>query len=285
MPQEAKSITRIPTKVKQTLALLAQIGGVTILVFLATRFYSDISSQRLIEDNLRLRNLLTQADSRLNLLETMVDSLQMSDHHLRQLANLEPIPEDVRRMGVGGTIYEGWPLLYDDVDLRSLNQIERETQLLGRSLEEVGSALTQHLEEIAHIPTVRPVREGFISSGYGYRPDPFSGRRRMHRGLDFQAPVGTPVLAPADGRVTQANRVSGFGRVIKMDHGNGIVTVYAHLSRFSVRVGQQVKRGEQIGSVGNSGRSTGPHLHYEVHVDGRHINPQNFIHDEYAILD
>ncbi len=285
MAQEKNRVSRTSASLQRVLVVAAQLGGMAILVFLATRLFTDIGSQRIINDNVRLQRLLTKANSRLDLLENLVDSLQTTDHHLRQLANLEPISDDVRRMGVGGTVYEGWPLVYDDIDLSSLDQIERETQLLGRSLEEVGSALTQHLEELAHIPTVRPVKEGFVSSGYGYRLDPFTNRRRMHRGIDFQAPIGTPVIAPADGRVVQANRVSGFGRVIKLDHGNGIVTVYAHLARYSVRVGQQITRGERIGDVGNSGRSTGPHLHYEVHVDGRHTNPQDFIHDEYANLD
>ncbi len=116
-----------------------------------------------------------------------------------------------------------------------------------------------------------------MASGYGYRIDPFDKKRRMHWGMDFSAPRGTPVYATGDGIVKRAdNRATGFGNHIRIDHGFGFISLYAHLNKYNVRRGQKVKRGDIIGFVGNTGRSVGPHLHYEIYKDGVRINPLNF---------
>jgi murein DD-endopeptidase MepM/ murein hydrolase activator NlpD len=116
-----------------------------------------------------------------------------------------------------------------------------------------------------------------MASGYGWRSDPFTKARKMHWGMDFTAPRGTPIYASGDGVVTRAdNRASGFGKHIRIDHGYGYVTIYAHLSRYNVKRRQKVKRGDLIGFVGSTGRSEAPHLHYEVRKDGQRINPINF---------
>lgn len=214
-----------------------------------------------------------------------MDSLHRSDVQLRQLASLDPIDADVRRMGVGGSTWEPWPLRADELDFSMIGQMEREASLLRESMETVRGRIELRADEMRHTPTMRPVSEGFVSSGFGRRDDPFTGRKKMHRGLDFQAPTGTPVLAPADGRVIQAGRVAGFGRVIKLDHGNGLVTVYGHLSKIRIKVGQNVQRGDRIGDVGSTGRSTSSHLHYEVRKDGRHVNPSDYLLDEVTELD
>lgn len=127
------------------------------------------------------------------------------------------------------------------------------------------------------LPLAEPLAQYEISSGFGRRRDPINKRRAMHAGIDLRAPLRAEVMATAPGRVSFAGRRGGYGRMVEIDHGMGVRTRYAHLSRISVRVGQQVALGTRLGLVGSSGRSTGPHLHYEVLVDGRARNPQPFL--------
>jgi murein DD-endopeptidase MepM/ murein hydrolase activator NlpD len=127
------------------------------------------------------------------------------------------------------------------------------------------------------IPQVVPASVQNITSGFGYRRDPFNGRGAMHAGIDFKGAMGSPIFAAADGQVTFAGRKAGYGNAIEITHGNGILTRYAHLSRIGVKVGQQVAAGTTIGGLGNTGRSTGPHLHFEVRINDRAVNPRPFL--------
>jgi murein DD-endopeptidase MepM/ murein hydrolase activator NlpD len=127
------------------------------------------------------------------------------------------------------------------------------------------------------IPQVVPASIQSITSGFGYRRDPFNGHAAMHAGIDFKGPVGSPVFAAADGRVTFAGWKSGYGQAIEITHGNGMLTRYAHLSRIGVNVGQDVAAGATIGGLGSTGRSTGPHLHFEVRINDRAVNPRPFL--------
>jgi murein DD-endopeptidase MepM/ murein hydrolase activator NlpD len=127
------------------------------------------------------------------------------------------------------------------------------------------------------IPQVVPASIQAITSGFGYRRDPFNGHAAMHAGIDFKGPVGSPIYAAADGRVTFTGQKSGYGNVIEITHGNGMLTRYAHLSRIDVKVGQPVAAGTAIGGLGNTGRSTGPHLHFEVRINDRAVNPRPFL--------
>ncbi len=128
------------------------------------------------------------------------------------------------------------------------------------------------------VPLATPVRDPHrLTSGYGQRRDPFRGRAAFHRGIDMAAPRGTPIYAPAGGTVVRAGRMGGFGNVVEIDHGNGVQTRYAHLHAYLVRRGAEVAAGTQIGRMGRSGRATGVHLHYEVLVDGRHVDPARFL--------
>ena len=130
---------------------------------------------------------------------------------------------------------------------------------------------------LAAIPTSMPAAVMFMSSGFGYRSDPFSGAGAMHAGLDFKGPVGTPILAAAEGKVVLAGFNGGYGNTIEIKHANGLLTRYAHLSGLNVRTGQMVERGVQIGRMGSTGRSTGSHLHFEVRLNGQAINPRKFL--------
>jgi murein DD-endopeptidase MepM/ murein hydrolase activator NlpD len=137
---------------------------------------------------------------------------------------------------------------------------------------------------LAAVPTSMPAAIMLMSSGFGYRHDPFTGAGAMHAGLDFKGPVGTPILAAADGRITYAGVMSGYGNCMEITHANGLVTRYAHLSGFNVSLGQQVKRGIQIARMGSTGRSTGPHLHFEVRLNGQAVNPLTFLEGNPDVL-
>ena len=144
---------------------------------------------------------------------------------------------------------------------------------LGFSLARM-SALEKGLDRI---PQVMPADIRSISSGFGYRSDPFNGSAAMHAGLDFRGPLGAPIHAAAAGKVSFVGVKSGYGNVVEISHGNGLMTRYAHMSRWKARVGQDVAAGDVIGAIGNTGRSTGPHLHFEVRINDRAVNPRPFL--------
>ena len=132
-------------------------------------------------------------------------------------------------------------------------------------------------QALASMPTTMPAAQMLMSSGFGYRHDPFTGAGAMHSGLDFKGPIGTPILAAANGQVTFAGMQAGYGKCVEITHGNGLLTRYAHLSGFTVSLGQQVKRGVQVARMGSTGRSTGSHLHFEVRLNNSAINPRTFL--------
>jgi murein DD-endopeptidase MepM/ murein hydrolase activator NlpD len=138
---------------------------------------------------------------------------------------------------------------------------------------------------LAGIPTSMPAAVGLMSSSFGYRSDPFTGGGAMHSGLDFKGPIGTPILATADGKITFAGWQGGYGNTIEITHSNGLVTRYAHMSGFNVSLGQNVSRGVQIGRMGSTGRSTGSHLHFEVRINGAAINPMKFLEANPDVLE
>lgn len=138
-------------------------------------------------------------------------------------------------------------------------------------------ALEHTKSEVTAFPIAHPAPGRAITSGFGPRRDPILGRSAFHAGIDFRTPVGTPIRAPAAGRVTKAGRHGGYGKMVELDHGNGLKTRFAHLSRINVAIGDQVVAGERVGAAGNTGRSTGPHLHYEVRKNGKAVNPMRYL--------
>lgn len=144
------------------------------------------------------------------------------------------------------------------------------------SLEALVAGLEGRRDQLAATPSIWPTN-GFVTSGYGFRTSPFTARRQFHAGIDIAADFGTKIIAPASGRVVFAGRRGAFGRIVEIDHGFGIRTVYGHTDDIYVRVGQRVERGTRIAAVGSTGRSTGPHLHYQVKANGRTVNPADYI--------
>ncbi|MFP4316040.1 MAG: M23 family metallopeptidase [Desulfovibrionales bacterium] len=157
-----------------------------------------------------------------------------------------------------------------------LDQLRTDSRLEEVRQQELIQAITLKRDLLASTPSIWPTK-GWVSSNFGYRTSPFTGKREFHKGLDISGPTGTPVYAPANGSVTFNGKDGGYGLTLTITHGNGITTRYAHLNQATVKKGQQVVRGELIGFMGNSGRSTGPHLHYEVRLNGVFVNPERFI--------
>ena len=244
---------------------------------------SEVAQKRSIE-NFKLQ--FDILNKKLGQLEKVIANIENRDNNLyRVYFEASPIPEEQRRAGFGGINrykdLEG----YNNSDLiinttKRLDILTKQTVVQSRSLEEIESLSKNKASLIEAIPTIQPIKNKDltrVASGYGYRIDPFTKIRRFHYGMDFTAKRGTPIYATGNGIVKRAdNRSSGYGKHIRIDHGFGYVSLYAHLSKYKVRRGQKVKRGDIIGYVGNSGRSVGPHLHYEILKDNKKINPLNF---------
>ena len=161
-----------------------------------------------------------------------------------------------------------------------INTLRERSGVLQDTFRVLDMAFQKQSLLLSSTPSIYPVH-GLLGNGYGWRRDPFTGMRDFHQGLDLVAPLGTKVVAPADGIVTKAGPAGGFGNSVFISHGYGIITRYGHLSSLTVRVGQRVKRGDVVATVGNTGRSTGPHLHYELLVHQRNVDPIKYILEEY----
>ena len=196
-----------------------------------------------------------------------------------------PISEEQRKAGFGGVNRYDYLEGYESSDLivntsERVDILTKELVIQSKSLDEIELLAKNKESLLTSIPTIQPVNNKDLkrmASGYGYRIDPFTKRRTMHWGMDFSAKTGTPIYATGDGKISRAdNRAVGFGNHVRIDHGFGYVSIYAHMSKIEVRRGNKVKRGDLIGYVGNTGRSVAPHLHYEIVKDGRKITPINF---------
>ena len=261
--------------------------GITALLILLN---SDIiNTPAEIVQKRSLRNYELQFDilnKKLTQLEAVVSNVEDRDNNLyRVYFEASSIPEEQRKAGFGGVNRYSDLEGYDNSELiintaKRLDILIKQTVVQSRSLDEIEKLAENKEALIEAIPTIQPIKNKDLTrmaSGYGYRIDPFTKKRRFHYGMDFTAKKGTPIYATGNGRIKRAdNRSSGYGNHIRIDHGFGYVSLYAHLSKFNVRRGQKVKRGDIIGYVGNSGRSVGPHLHYEIFKDNKKINPLNF---------
>ncbi len=208
------------------------------------------------------------------------------DLKLRIIANLtekgQPMGGILPPKSYGFPVGKHEELAYLHMKLDQLEDVvsglRKETQREEKSLSELFDLYRKKLTIIAYTPSIRPTA-GYISSGFGWRVSPFTGMREFHKGIDVVARPGTPVVATADGVVIFAGRFGGYGNTVIISHRNGFRTLYAHLRKIVVKRGQRVRRGQVIGTVGSTGLSTGPHLHYEVRYRGKALNPRNYILD------
>jgi murein DD-endopeptidase MepM/ murein hydrolase activator NlpD len=237
-------------------------------------------------ENARLRGDLHEFAEELDALQRQVAQNFDFQKKARILAQLDEMSEDVTEVGIGGPDYAYiQSVAYLDPETRDkvlsmkggVDKALRQARLQRDSYQDIIENLESSNDLQRHTPSLRPVNVGFVSSYFGRRMDPMNGRRTMHRGLDFSARKGTPVVAPADGVVTFSGRWKTYGKVVEVSHGHGFVTRYAHLEKQLVRKGQKVKRGDIIARVGSSGKSTFSHLHYEVEVDGKRTDPLKYI--------
>ena len=267
------------------------IGAAAIVVFLIflflynlTHFTSrEIDRSRITSlrgENKLITQELDRIEHELAALNQQIDTLQEYDRKLRTYASLEPLNQDRSDLGIGGGAVNadsGRPGPNDLEQLSlTLDDMVRRAQLQNQSYQNLLTIFDQRTYARSHTPSIMPV-QGWFMSGFGYRLDPFTGIIKMHEGLDIAAPVGTPIVAPADGSVLAADEKPGFGITIEIDHGTGLRTFFAHLQRVTVEPGAAVKRGDIIGYVGLTGKTTGPHVHYEVRRDGQATNPMNYI--------
>ena len=265
------------------------INGIVLAAFgiaLLSNYVGTPAEIMLKDENQALVEQLKLAETSITDIENQLESISQLDNEMyRTILGLDPVTEDLRMAGTGGSdAYSEYDYYSEDTAaiLRStaskLDRLERRLGVQKVSFAEVKKYYSTNRERLKSIPAIRPVN-GIIISGYGMRIHPVLRYKRMHEGIDFRADIATDVYATGDGVIKFAGRNGTFGNLIEIDHGFGFVTRYAHLTSFvnKLKVGQEVKRGELIGFTGNSGLTEGPHLHYEVLVNNRPIDPLNYL--------
>lgn len=258
-----------------------------LLIFIIVSQYVDSPKEKALKRE--LANMQLQFDllnKRMKQSQEVLANIEDRDNNIYRLYfGANPIPDEQRKAGFGGVNrykdlegFDNSKLIKETT--RKMDILEKQIVVQSKSLDEIAKLAEDKEKFLAAIPAIQPVRNEDLTrmaSGYGYRTDPFNKTRKMHWGMDFTAPRGTPVFATGDGTVIRAdNGSAGYGRHIRIDHGYGYVSLYAHLYKYNVRRNQKVKRGDLIGFVGSTGRSEAPHLHYEVFKDDQRINPINF---------
>ncbi len=275
---------------KPVVTVLSSFVALTLFAFVFILYQYINLNVRLLE----MKQLRQQAGEhtllaeKVGQLEGELGRLRDLDQRLRAVAGLDKEAAQQPAAAQGGAEAPSKTALLDAVKQRTgrlVDWVNRDLETLGqeitsreRSLRELKKFLEDRRSLLASTPTIWPVR-GLITAGYGYRRSPFTGQREMHEGLDIAAPVGAPIVATADGIVSFVGPLASFGNVVFINHSHGFTTFYAHTSSIRVKEGQQTKRGDVIASVGMTGRTTGPHVHYEVQINGGAVNPLKYVVD------
>ena len=277
--------------------VLKLVGGIVTMgvAFVAAASFGVVSrtvdmarAERLERENVALAEEVARLGERVGSLSDTLVVISRRDEQVRLVAGLEPLNSDVRRAGIGGPegrweerdrlLASGGSSGREALRVRvNLDALIRRANLLSASFRQAADSLSSHVQRFSATPSIMPT-EGFLTSNFSsIRYHPIMHENRPHEGLDITAPYGTPIIAPAAGRVTKVGWENGYGLAVEIEHGYGVATRYAHMSRTGVVVGETVRRGDPLGFVGSTGLSTGPHLHYEVIVDGRPTDPLRFI--------
>ena len=275
-------------KSEVTLSFLYQASFFILLIFY--QFFDSPKEKKL---KLEIQNLTSQyevIDKNMKQVEIVLDEIQDRDDNIyRVIFEADPIPTSIRKQGFGGVNRYEKLLGLSNSELmintsKKIDQLTKQLYLQSKSFDEVIDLAKNKSNMLASIPAIQPVANKDLkrmASGYGYRIHPIYKTRKMHYGMDFSAKTGTEIYSTGDGVVSKVKRSKrGYGNYVKINHGFGYETLYAHMSKYIVKKGQKVKRGEVIGFVGNSGISTAPHLHYEVRKDNKKINPVNFYYND-----
>lgn len=291
MPADGTDIKQVSLDWKRFLLYIStftlfSISAGALLVGSATSLYQNMRIVGLQNDRERLQKELLAIKGKVVDLSDRLALVEDTGNELRNVAALEPIDNDIRQVGVGGSSFE-YRYYLDDMGRTAgeinldLERIERAINLERTSLDEITGTLKEREDRVNHFPSIRPILGGRITSRFCFRVDPLTGKLADHQGVDIPMPEGTNVLCTADGVVEtvkllyKANK--SYGRYVVVDHGYGYKTLYGHLSAIHVREGLRVKRWDVIGEVGETGRATGPHLHYEVIAEGKKVDPESFI--------
>ena len=280
------------TATKSAILSIAALMLLLTPVFSFIWFYftnPSLKEVRIIQkDNKKLVNQIKVNQQNLDLLYDHLIEVQAHDERLRKLVNLPPISNDIRKMGTGGSLDKdhssklNYLIPIENFNLKEYtNKIEharRWANLEDLSYSEIFERANQNPKKYRAIPAIIPLEKATcdFTSGFGMRRDPLSGKRKRHDGHDFSAKRGTPVYATADGVVIKSLRWGSYGNYIEIDHGYGYKTVYAHMNSRKVKKRQTVSRGDLIGTVGNTGKSTAPHLHYEIKKNNKRVNPKDY---------
>ena len=271
-----------------TLALVMAAG----LVFVYITYFESPEEALLRKENEELKIYYELLSKEMADANEMLAALQERDDNIyRVIFGVEPIPEEIRSAGVGGANrykdivekgLEKEELVVDNY--QRIDQLKKQMYIQTKSYDDIMNMAKDKELLLASLPAIQPVSNEDLkrlSSGFGYRIDPILKVRRPHYGIDFSLDKGTPIYATGDGTVSLVrSSFSGYGKQIEIDHGFGYKTKYAHLSEFKVKRGQKVKRGELIALSGNTGKSTAPHLHYEVHIDRKPVNPVHYFYKD-----
>jgi murein DD-endopeptidase MepM/ murein hydrolase activator NlpD len=273
---------------------VACVFVLALLVGYATLTHTtDLSrTARLQQENASLAREIGELHGRLVGLADTLSTISQRDARIRVLANLDPIDPQVQAAGIGGPgssevgLNGLTGLARRTAEVRvDLGALIRRANLLASSFKEAADSLSLHSARLAATPSIMPTQGWLTSAFSSMRSHPILHMARPHEGIDVTAPMGSPIEAPAAGVVTDAGWKSGYGNTLTINHGFGIVTKFAHASKLLVKTGQRVSRGQRIALVGNSGLATGPHLHYEVHVKGRPVNPLKYVLPEGVVTD
>jgi len=259
-------------------------GLIMIVIFF--QFFDSPKEKRLNREIDILTNQYEIVDDKLRQVELVLDDVQNRDDNIyRVIFEADPIPKSIRKAGYGGVNrYENLKG-FNNSDLiintsEKVDQISKQLYIQSKSFDDIIELAKNKADMLAALPAIQPVSNKELrrmASGFGYRIHPIYKTRKMHTGMDFSAKTGTPIYATGDGKISKVKKSRrGYGNHVIIDHGFGYKTLYAHMKKYAVKKGQKVKRGEVIGYVGSTGTSVAPHLHYEVHKDGRKINPVNF---------
>lgn len=271
------------------------IGGT--LFAIAYFGFANRTERELREENVRLRTQYNVLERRLNASMKVMEKIRnRDDNFYRVMMQMDPMTVSRRNAGFDyERSYASMRGMSDEALIGTLSSqidlLDRQLYSQSQSFDQLRAAAIEQKGKLDHVPGILPLarEDATISSGFGQRRDPITGMRKQHDGIDFMATIGTPVYATADGVVATAGRTGGSGNCVEIAHGYNYHTLYAHLSEILVEEGAQVKRGEIIGKVGSSGKSTIPHLHYEVRFKGEAENPVNYFYldlspDEYAAM-
>lgn len=266
----------------------AFLGLIMIIVFF--QFFDSPKEKILNREIKQLTSQYSIIQDKLQQVELVLDDIQKRDDNIyRIIFGADPIPKSIRKAGYGGinrykdlSGYKNSELITSTSS--KLDQVTKQLYIQSKSFDDIIDLAKNKEDMLASIPAIQPVSNKDLSrmaSGYGYRIHPIYKTRKFHHGMDFSTKSGTPIYATGNGKVTKTKKSRrGYGNHIVIDHGYGYKTLYAHMKKYIVKRGQEVKRGEVIGYVGNTGTSVAPHLHYEVHKDGKKINPVNFYYND-----